>query len=522
MSKSQDRFGDLPLYLSTWDPTRLDFAPGRDFQTEIEELVLQGELESTLDEAMTGKSSPRIWMLLHEPGQGRFSAVAALYFARELASRGQGVMVLDCDDEDSTLTRWAGRMDCEGWADMVRYGASALTCGIPLPFTGRQGYLLGPGSYTPVDAQPEEVEQILARLRHQADDLLLVCPVGDTGRLWSRAAEIRILCWDRAATASDRIEGVVADFAKGSAPLTGLISFGSVPEKDAGKSEVLPGDKELPVDKPVDKPEEKQEEKQEDPQPQILTSFASEDGDLLDGAPGANKVFVDLFGKASAPGPNARKRGTSLVFWWVALGAVGLIVLSAWYYMEFVRVSQTDSTGGGDQPVAEITLGADSEPPTVIVPDTVSVQVSSTAPDTGSVVGRGSISEGLDSVEEDQEILSTGDSDSLQTFVREESGEESEVQAAQEFDMDPYLIPVGTDGWAIHLYSFPDEESAEDQLQILLRKGFMTEARSVQIKGKGRWHRIYLGSFPDRATAQQALDPLLEKLGADWGRPTEF
>ena len=81
---------------------------------------------------------------------------------------------------------------------------------------------------------------------------------------------------------------------------------------------------------------------------------------------------------------------------------------------------------------------------------------------------------------------------------------------------------VGADGWALHVYAFPDEESTEDQLKILHRKGFMTEARAVQIKGKGRWHRIYLGSFLDRAAAQQALGPLLKELGEDWGRPTEF
>ena len=39
MSESQNGFGGLPYYPSSWDPAQLDFAPGRDFQTEIEELV---------------------------------------------------------------------------------------------------------------------------------------------------------------------------------------------------------------------------------------------------------------------------------------------------------------------------------------------------------------------------------------------------------------------------------------------------------------------------------------------------
>ena len=88
--------------------------------------------------------------------------------------------------------------------------------------------------------------------------------------------------------------------------------------------------------------------------------------------------------------------------------------------------------------------------------------------------------------------------------------------------MDPYLVPVGSDGWALHIYSFPDEETARQEVATLERKGFRTETRAVQIKDKGRWYRVYLGSFRSKSEAQQALGPLLEELGEDWGRPTEF
>ena len=109
-----------------------------------------------------------------------------------------------------------------------------------------------------------------------------------------------------------------------------------------------------------------------------------------------------------------------------------------------------------------------------------------------------------------------------QAASSEQTTPADEPEPELEFFMDPYLVPVGSDGWALHIYSFPDEAGAEEQLEILQRKGFMTETRAVQIKGKGRWQRIYLGSFLSRASAQQALAPLLKELREDWGRPTEF
>jgi sporulation related protein len=496
MNERDGRHGDLPVFPSSWDADNLDFPAGGDFEAEIEELVLQGELEDSLDEAMTGKSSPRVWLLLHEPGQGPLSAIVALYFARELGARDQGVLILDCEEEDPTLTRWAGRVGGEGWADMVRYGASVLTSGISLPFTGRQGYLLGPGSYSPVDIQPNEIDQILSRLRRQADDIILVCPLGEAGRWWAPNAEIRILCWNAPATSVERIETIVDGLDRSETPLTGLVRFGPEPEAvESTEPSASAGDA-----TEISEPTEPTEPADSGTAP----------------TPAATEV---------PPIPDyARKRGTSRVFWWVALAAIGLIAVSAWYYFEYVREPVLDRVPGSGSPVAvvdqepemESGLGvADRDSLVTAAPDSLTLAGDMALADPG---GRDTASDEV-VAEVAAEIVAA---DGPNTDPQIEPMAEPEAPAEAQFFMDPYLIPVGSDGWALHVYSFPDEEGAVDQLEILKRKGFVTETRAVQIKDKGRWHRIYLGSFMTRAAAQEALDPLLKELGQDWGRPTEF
>ena len=509
MSESQNRFGELPVFPSTWDAANLDFPPGRDFESEIEDLVLQGELEDSLDGAMSGKSSPRVWLLLHEPGQGRLSSVTALYFARELASRDQGVLVLDCDDDEFTLTRWAGREGSEGWADLARYGASVLTCGIPLPFAGRRGYLLGPGSYTPVDVQPGEIDQVVSRLRRQADDVLLVCPLDERGRMWAKTADIRILCWNTADTPGDRIEEIEADFGQASTPLTGLVRFGPAQELV-----------------PEVEPDPGADAGQEEASQEFVVVDRSGHEKSADGPPDLGQVFVDPFGESPSADTFARKRGTSRLFWWMALAVVGLIALAAWYYLEFVQAPSLDSPAGETSPVAEVGTGPGEEEVFLIPVSRDSVPAARPEPAALSGAETGSES----GVETALELPAGSEAD---TTVEPESEEEqvaldeefpgpAEIGGELEFYMDPYLVPVGSDGWALHIYSLPDQESTTIELEVLNKKGFMTAVREVQIKGKGRWYRIYLGSFPDRAVAQDAKAALLKELGEDWGRPTEF
>ena len=98
---------------------------------------------------------------------------------------------------------------------------------------------------------------------------------------------------------------------------------------------------------------------------------------------------------------------------------------------------------------------------------------------------------------------------------------EAEVKVV-EFGMLPYSSPVGGAGWALHVFSFPDSALAEKECSNLATKGFQSTTRVVQFKEKGRWYRIYLGSFKTKAEAKSARVPLMEKLGEDWANPVQF
>ncbi len=91
-----------------------------------------------------------------------------------------------------------------------------------------------------------------------------------------------------------------------------------------------------------------------------------------------------------------------------------------------------------------------------------------------------------------------------------------------ELDMDPYLEPVGAKGWAIHVYSVADSPGTAKQVKELDRRGFRSEVRIFDLGEKGRWFRIYLGSFASRSEAKKAMPALLEKLGEDWAKPERF
>ncbi len=81
---------------------------------------------------------------------------------------------------------------------------------------------------------------------------------------------------------------------------------------------------------------------------------------------------------------------------------------------------------------------------------------------------------------------------------------------------------MGTDGWAVQVYSFRDSASAGQEMATLGRRGLRSAVRVVELPGSGRWWRIYVGSFPDRQAASAALPALFGKLRIDWAQPARF
>jgi len=119
------------------------------------------------------------------------------------------------------------------------------------------------------------------------------------------------------------------------------------------------------------------------------------------------------------------------------------------------------------------------------------------------------------------ELIPGPASDAVQPDAGTETTE-TDSRSAADFDMAPYLQDVGTEGWAIWVYSFPDTNLAVREIARLQRRGFHASARAVEIKDKGRWYRIYIGSFPSKSAASAAKPALLEKLGEDWAAVARF
>jgi hypothetical protein len=72
------------------------------------------------------------------------------------------------------------------------------------------------------------------------------------------------------------------------------------------------------------------------------------------------------------------------------------------------------------------------------------------------------------------------------------------------------------------VYSFPDSASTMTEIKELDRRGFNSAARIFDLGEKGRWRRVYLGSFSSRAEAKEAMPALLTKLRVDWAKPERF
>jgi len=565
--ENQNRFpGALPAIPSGLEGGQIDLVPGEGFWARIEQIAVKGEMTRGLDTAMHGRPSPRIWLFLHEPGRGELSAAVAMSFARELAFRDQAALVLDCDDQNQALTRWAGRVEAEGWIDLARYGTSVLTSGMPMPFVGRRGYLLGVGSFAPTDVTGEEVDTLLTRLRRQADDLLLVAPSDSTGLLWAPASAIRILCWDRQAVPSEKAAEVAERFEQADCPLTAVVIFqetGVAAERlvDDVLAEVqVPQEPFQPAEPVAEEPvaeepvleepaEEELEEAPADPPEadaadadEVETNDTAESGketgwkdlpleqeaesDPEGDSPGRDREDVEEPHSEPITEP-AAVRETSRVFWFGALAVVAVLVIFSVYYFKYVRVPAEGHFQEIDIAAVTESPGRDSEVQVRDETGSGEMDVSSTA---------------LDSVAAPADIVGdslavTGDAEAgdgeipvaappRQEVVESEPGDDTPAEVAETpadgFDMEPYREPVGAKGWALHVYSLPDSPGTAREVKELDRRGFRSEVKIFDLGEKGRWFRVYLGSFASRSEAKQAMPALLEKLKEDWAKPERF
>lgn len=549
----------LPMLAAGCSAADLDFRGGDAFWEGLEERVAACGLDAVLDQALGGRPAPRVWVLVHEPGRPQLAVAAALGFARALADRGQAALVLDGDDQATTLSGWAGRLDTEGWIDTARYGCSLLGAGVALPFAGRTAYLVGVGTYAPTDVTGDELGQLLARLRRQADDILVVLPGGAGAAAWAQRADIRLLCHDQAALTPPKLAAVVANLAAAGVAPTALLGFGQAAVEEAADQAVA--EEEIPASAGAE-PDEEAEPAAEAP---VAAAPAAADGP----APaerrsiGADEASVHAAlaaleeqdaagGQADDVGLDpeivyARRRGTSGVFWGVAAAAVVLIGLVGVYYVRYVRVPEDGLFGAAPVQVVQApdtgrTVDQDAALPPVIqettgpaAADTATVgggimetADQAAAPDSVPVVAADT---GSDAVRDDAQGAVTPPQETAappaqaQQETAQAPAPAADAQAAPTrpaFDPAPYRVPVGTGGWALQVYSLRDSTSAQKEIRRLERLGMRAASRIVELPDSGRWWRIYVGSFASRNDARAAEPALFERLRTDWAQPTRF
>jgi cell division septation protein DedD len=527
----------IPVFTGGVAAGELDFSSGEGFWARLEELVPGTGPEAHLDEAMAGKPAPRTWLFLHPPGRGGMSAAAALSFARALASRGQSALVLDADETHSALTGWIGRTELEGWIDLARYGTSVLTSGVPLPFAGKRGYVLGVGSFTPTDVTGDEIKALMARLRRQADDILVVAPAHAAGQMWAQAAEVRILCWDPATLSRVENEQLATEFAAAGTPVTGVMAFGEIPPPGVdGPEDVIVEEVFAETEEPAPDHEgfPVEEAKEETPAPEAAAGT-----EAFDDVP--DPVLV--LDREDEPG-----RKSSGVFWFGAVAATIVIVAAFVYWYQVLRVPSgghfenvpavTQRTPVETRPaspvrdVGEAATAVDTTGAAAMsaVGDSVPADLGTEAAGsgTGTIMDPGDPGSGVAGAAADEpvdagpETAATGDGAPTDGGpATDPVAEAGDVDPAV-FDMAPYGTPVGTGGWALHVYSLPRMEALQDELKRLERRGFKTAVKAVDVEGKGRWYRVFLGNFASRAEADAAKPALMAELGVDYAAAKRF
>ncbi|MFH2054251.1 MAG: SPOR domain-containing protein [bacterium] len=451
-------------------------------------------LEPHLDELFQDRPAPRVWLLLHRPGGEQASAVAAAALAAACAARQQSTVIVDLDEDESLLTRRSGRADQDGLLDMARYGASLAAAGVRIGWSGRAGWFLGVGSYTPTEITETEASGVLSRLRHQADDLILVCPSGEPGRRWSAFADQRFFCWDRSTDVREIPDLAAAELAGIGRPLSGVLLCGDLPAA-VPDSPVAPA------------------------QP------AAASGPTEATAPPVVPAAPPAAAATPAPDPYVaphamRRRRSSSVFRVAALVVLGLIVILAAYYWKYVQPDAQAVRRRPPQPQA--TTGPDRESIPVTVQDegavlTDPLAADSTAGETGAVAGPQTPADSMTAAlvepvpgTEGQGAVAEGTEPAAEAVVA------PPMEAA--FDVSPYAGEVGAAGWAIHLSSLADSLGGLKEVARLEDRGIRAVMRSEDVSGS-RWFRVYVGSFASRREAAAAAEALKVELATDYAQP---
>lgn len=532
----------LPRFETGLAVAELDLHGGALFWEEVKGFTAGPAAAPLVDRVLKARPLPRVWLFLDEPEQTATRAAAALAAARELGRRRYTALVIDADDHRPDLTRWAGRHEREGWIDLVRYGASLAAGSVPVPFEEEPAArLLGVGSFCPAEATREEIAWLCARLSSQADFLLIAAPLGPDGEAWLPAAQLRLLCWDRTGRSEAATAALAAGAAAAGAALGGLVTFG------APGLELLPPPPTPAAGQAAGAAAaegaggEDGEARSLPPVPAAAAAVA--------GAAGA----ADAAGSPAATGPTvarggdeARRRSSSPLPRRLAVVLSGLVVIVgaalAWQLFQprpkpdLSQLAPPSAAPDISRPVApppggEAGSAADVGPATAVTAGMGALDSAGSGParaDTAAPppAGTAGAPDGGTAAAPSGDTAAAAAVDAIGSAgagappARPAAPAAPPAEAA--LDLAPFRLPVGQDGWALHVYSLPDSAQAEREIRRLRELGLTAGWRAVELPGRGRWYRISLGSFPDRAAAARALPALLRRLDADWGQPVSY
>ncbi len=556
------------------------------FWEEALRFSAEAHLDALVAAVQAKRNPPRIWAFLDTPENTASRAAAVLATARALVRPGRKILVVDGDDQRPDLTRWADRYELEGWIDFLRYGASLPACSIALPWNGADGRFMGVGSFCPAQATPQEIWDLLARLRHRVDDILISVPLDEAGGPWLAGADVRLLCWDGLTGSQAEAERTAGELATAGFPVLGLVAFaGGVAVAEAAAGEQAPEEPmaeepaaEAPIaEEPVGvEPEGLAPAFEEPAGAPAFGSLADEVAPLgteplfLHG-PGAARgpaespaeeraaagahvageepagerpeadligamAHLDEYGDTGEAG-RTRKRRSSPLFWGAAalllvvIAVVGYALIHNWNVQRperTIQVARDHQAADTSPPVPGLNYPPEGEvakPPESAAQPDATVDVA--AEDADSTAGEPTPPENL---------LATGPPPSPEGWSEKpgtaeagggaaSSGEPATAGLTAEERTElwaSFELPVGQDGWALWVYSLPDSATALREVDILERQGIRAVIHGVDIPGKGYWYRVYMGSFPSRTAARDAIPALLERLHEDWAQPVRF
>ncbi len=217
------------------------------------------------------------------------------------------------------------------------------------------------------------------------------------------------------------------------------------------------------------------------------------------GAAGMRETDVAAGGRGQGRGSGQGHSGSSAVFRRLAVLLTVLLILSAAWWFGILREERR-------QPgITEQEIPAS---PVVPGPDTLQAAAAGT---TGAGVAR----------------ADSAAADSVAVGMRERAAgtvppSTARVAADTTVGRDPFLMPVGGQGYCLHISSLSDSLGALHELRKLeLRGGVRGLIRRERHKGKW-WYRIYVGSFPSLAAARAAVDSAKQRLGVDYAMPVNM